>query len=233
MRSPRAASMPNAPSAGRLAGAARCRSALTPRRPGAACGCARWSPRSTGGASPAPTARASSRWRWRPTPSGNCAARAPMTSLRRLENKPLSGRGILVTRPAGQAQRLATLIEAAGGRPILFPAIEIEPLERALPPLEEFDLVVFVSPTAVQCAGARAKGSSVQVAAVGSGTRRELEAQGFTDVVAPGEGGDSEALLALAELQELEGRRILIIRGEGGRELLADTLASRGAEVEY
>jgi len=151
-----------------------------------------------------------------------------------LENRPLRGRGILVTRPAGQAQRLAALVEAAGGRAILFPAIEIEPLAQArLPSPADFDLVVFVSPTAVQCAAARIRGSGVRVAAVGSGTRRELEAHGFPEVVAPQDGADSEALLALAELQEVAGKRILIVRGEGGRELLADTLAARGAQVEY
>jgi len=150
-----------------------------------------------------------------------------------LDNRALRGRGILVTRPARQAQRLAALVEAGGGRAILFPAIEIEPLEGPLPPLEEFDLVAFVSPTAVQCAGARLKGSSVRVAAVGSGTRRELEAQGFTDVVAPRDGSDSEALLALPELQDVAGKRILIVRGEGGRELLAESLTARGGEVEY
>ena len=89
-------------------------------------------------------------------PSANCVARAPTTSFRRLENRPLRGRGILVTRPAGQAQRLAALVEAAGGRAILFPAIEIEPLAQArLPSPADFDLVVFVSPTAVQCAAAQ------------------------------------------------------------------------------
>ena len=150
-----------------------------------------------------------------------------------MKNRPLRDRGILVTRPARQAQRLAALVEAGGGRAILFPAIEIEPLEGPLPPLEEFDLVAFVSPTAVQCAGARLKGSSVRVAAVGSGTRRELEAQGFTDVVAPRDGSDSEALLALPELQDVAGKRILIVRGEGGRELLAESLTARGGEVEY
>ena len=150
-----------------------------------------------------------------------------------MDNRALRGRGILVTRPARQAQRLAALVEAGGGRAILFPAIEIEPLEGPLPPLEEFDLVAFVSPTAVQCAGARLKGSSVRVAAVGSGTRRELEAQGFTDVVAPRDGSDSEALLALPELQDVAGKRILIVRGEGGRELLAESLTARGGEVEY
>jgi uncharacterized protein HemX/uroporphyrinogen-III synthase len=151
-----------------------------------------------------------------------------------LERKPLQGRGIVVTRPAGQAERLAALVSAAGGRPFLFPAIEIERLpERPLPRLEEFNLAVFVSPTAVECGFERIKHAGVPVAAVGSGTRRALQALGAREVLAPENGADSEALLALPELHEVAGKRILIVRGEGGRELLADTLAARGARTEY
>jgi uncharacterized protein HemX/uroporphyrinogen-III synthase len=151
-----------------------------------------------------------------------------------LERKPLRGRGILVTRPAGQAERLAALVSAAGGRPFLFPAIEIERLPaRPLPGLDEFDLAVFVSPTAVDCAFERIKHAGVPVAAVGSGTRRALQALGAREVLAPESGADSEALLALPELHEVAGKRILIVRGEGGREVLADTFAARGARTEY
>jgi uncharacterized protein HemX/uroporphyrinogen-III synthase len=151
-----------------------------------------------------------------------------------LERKPLQGLGIVVTRPSGQAERLASLVSAAGGRPFLFPAIEIERLpERPLPRIEEFDLAVFVSPTAAECAFERIKRAGVAVAALGSGTRRALEALGAREVLAPENGADSEALLALPELHEVAGKRILIVRGEGGRELLADTLAARGARTEY
>jgi uroporphyrinogen III methyltransferase / synthase len=146
----------------------------------------------------------------------------------------LKDRGIVVTRPAGQAQRLAALLAAGGARPIVFPAIEIEPLpQAALPSLEGTHLVVFVSPSAVQVAAERIRGANVRVAAVGGGTRRELEAHGFTDVVAPADGADSEALLALPELQDMAGKRVLIVRGEGGREVLAESLAARGAQVDY
>jgi uncharacterized protein HemX/uroporphyrinogen-III synthase len=125
-------------------------------------------------------------------------------------------------------------VSAAGGRPLLFPALEIERLpERPLPRLEEFDLAVFVSPTAAECAFERIQRAGVPVAAVGSGTRRVLEALGAREVLAPESGADSEALLALPQLHEVAGKRILIVRGEGGRELLADTLAARGARTEY
>jgi uncharacterized protein HemX/uroporphyrinogen-III synthase len=150
-----------------------------------------------------------------------------------LESRPLQGRGILITRPAGQAERLVSLVEAAGGRPIAFPALEIEPLPELATPQGNFDLVIFVSPTAVQCSAGRMHDSGARVAAVGSGTRRELEAHGFHDVLAPQEGGESEALLALPELHDVAGKRVLIVRGEGGREALADTLGARGAQVEY
>ncbi|HKC30457.1 MAG TPA: uroporphyrinogen-III synthase, partial [Burkholderiales bacterium] len=143
----------------------------------------------------------------------------------------LEGRGILITRPRGQAQGLAKLIEAAGGRAILFPAIEIQdvPLRK----LAEFDLAIFVSPTAVKRALAAMKWPQrAKAAALGRGTQRELERHGIKGIIAPDSGADSEALLAVPELQRVAGRRIVILRGEGGRSLLGDTLAARGAHVE-
>jgi uncharacterized protein HemX/uroporphyrinogen-III synthase len=146
----------------------------------------------------------------------------------------LKDRGILVTRPAAQAERLAALLAAAGARPIVFPAIDIEPLApSAAPAAEGVDLVVFVSPTAAQIGSAHFRSAASAVAAVGSGTKRELEAQGFTNVLAPHGAADSEALLALSELQDMAGKRVLIVRGEGGREVLAESLAARGARVDY
>ncbi len=144
----------------------------------------------------------------------------------------LEGRGILITRPRGQAQGLAKLIEAAGGRAILFPAIEIQAVP--LPKLAEFDLAIFVSPTAVKRALAAMKWPQrAKAAALGRGTQRELERHGIKGIIAPDSGADSEALLAVPELQRVAGRRIVILRGEGGRSLLGDTLAARGAHVEY
>jgi uroporphyrinogen-III synthase len=72
-----------------------------------------------------------------------------------------------------------------------------------------------------------------RVAAVGAGTRRQLEKRGVTDVIAPSSGADSEALLAVPAMQEMKGKKVAILRGDGGRALLGETLAARGAHVEH
>ena len=119
----------------------------------------------------------------------------------------------------------------------LFPAIEIEDVAApaALERLNEFDLAIFVSPTAVAkvMPQVRAWPPKLRAAAVGAGTRRELERHGVAKVIAPQGGADSEALLATPELKRFNGERIVIFRGEDGRALLGDTLAARGASVEY
>lgn len=147
--------------------------------------------------------------------------------------KALAGRVVLVTRPREQATGLARAIEAAGGRAEIFPAIEIEdlPPPPLLERLADFDLAIFVSPTAVAKAMGHLGHLPTRAAAVGAGTRRELERHGVRDVMAPASGADSEALLA--ELDDVAGKRILILRGEGGRALLGDTLRARGATVQY
>ena len=149
----------------------------------------------------------------------------------------LKGLRILVTRPRAQAARLARLIEQSGGQAQLFPAIEIEdvPVPAALARLHEFDLAIFVSPTAVAKAMPHIKvwPERVRVAAVGAGTRRALEKHGIANVIAPTAGADSEALLATREVGDVAGKRIAILRGDGGRALLGDTFIERGANVEY
>ena len=148
---------------------------------------------------------------------------------------------MLVTRPREQAAALARLIEAQGARAILFPALEIRDvgdareLRALIERLHEFDRAVFVSPTAVQKA-LQLIGQwpeKVAVAALGQGTARELHRHGIAGVLVPRSGADSEALLASPELQQVAGLHIVIFRGAGGRELLGDTLAARGARIEY
>lgn len=158
--------------------------------------------------------------------------------------RPLAGRGIVVTRPALQATSLAEMIQSAGGRPILFPVLEIldtadlAPLIDAVDRLDRFDLAIFISPNAVlramnQVAARRSWPAGLRAAAVGKGSVKELKRFGITEVLVPTRSFDSEGLLALPELQQIDGWRVVIFRGDGGRELLGDTLARRGAEVEY
>jgi len=71
------------------------------------------------------------------------------------------------------------------------------------------------------------------MAAVGKGTAKALAELGMTDVLTPPSGADSEHLLALPQLRDMAGRSVILFRGEGGREALADTLADRGAQVTH
>jgi len=73
----------------------------------------------------------------------------------------------------------------------------------------------------------------LRAAAVGGGTAAALRARGIEQVLVPPVGGDSESLLALPAMQQVSGQRVLVFRGVGGREQLADTLRARGAHVEY
>ena len=157
--------------------------------------------------------------------------------------KSLAGKGIVVTRPVHQAAHLAGLIRAESGNPLLFPVIEIvglddtRPLLALIDRLDEFDWAVFVSPNAVMKAlslihARRTLPARVRFAAVGRGSVRELKLCGVTAVIAPAR-FDSEALLELPPMQDVTGKRIVIFRGEGGRDLLGDTLTARGAAVEY
>lgn len=160
---------------------------------------------------------------------------------------PLAGRGIVITRPDRQAAGLAALIDAAGGHALRYPTIDIEPLRTArldalLGRLADYDVLVFISRNAVEQGLARIRENGMAlspvpgrpvVAAIGAGTRRALEAEGFATVVAPEGPADSEALLAEPALANVSGKRIAVFRGEGGRETLAAGLRARGATVDY
>lgn len=159
-------------------------------------------------------------------------------------NRALAGRCIAVTRPAEQAEALCAAIVARGGRCLLHPLIDIAPVEDTAAliaqarRLADFALIFFVSPNAVrhglpllQAAGPLPP--SVQIATVGPGSAQALRAAGIEEVLVPQAGFDSEAVLALPAFQPeaVAGREVLILRGDGGRELLADTLRERGARV--
>lgn len=155
----------------------------------------------------------------------------------------LRGIGVLVTRPSGQAEPLCGLIAAQGGTAIRFPTISIVPVSdpvdarRHLQQIYGFQLIIFVSPNAVGYGLELMEGAEfsteTKVAAVGKGTARILTEKGIEVDILPRERFDSEALLSQPELTDVAGKRILIVRGKGGRNLLADTLRARGAAVEY
>ena len=157
---------------------------------------------------------------------------------------PLAGRGILITRPAGQSAALAAMVTENGGCPILFPVVEIADVEDSsaltatIDALDRYDLAIFVSPTAVDKGwnaihARRRLPRHIKVAALGHSSARALQRLGLDGVIAPPEGADSESLLAVAELQNVRSLRIVIFRGVGGRDLLRQTLISRGATVDY
>ncbi len=158
--------------------------------------------------------------------------------------KPLTGINILVTRPAHQAGNLVAGICAAGGNPVLFPVLEIRevkdprPLLDLIARLDEFDLAIFISPNAVNKAmnlilAQRMLPPGLRIAVVGQSSAKELKQFGISEVIVPTMRFDSEALLDIAELQQVKGKHVVIFRGDGGRELLGDTLVQRGATVEY
>lgn len=158
--------------------------------------------------------------------------------------KPLQGIGVLVTRPAHQADGLIQGIEAAGGRAWHMPTIEIAALDNPgaldalIDGLEQFDFAVFISPNAVHHGLAlvrarRAWPATVKLAGVGPGTAQALAELGHRDVLLPLTRFSSEGLLEREEFQRVAGKKIVIFRGHGGRELLATVLRERGARVEY
>jgi uroporphyrinogen-III synthase len=154
--------------------------------------------------------------------------------------KRLTGVGVLVTRPEHQAQHLCQLIEAEGGAAVRYPALDIKArpdraaVRAAIGPADRFDLFVFVSANAVRF-GADILGDrrDVRIAAIGQATAAALTAAGQRVSLMPEEGADSESLLALPQLADLGGQRVLIIKGSGGRELLFEAMTARGAQVQY
>jgi uroporphyrinogen-III synthase len=156
----------------------------------------------------------------------------------------LTGLNVVITRPRDQAVSLAQRIVQEGGHSILFPLLEISPIADPLPlhqlvsHLAEFNLAIFISPNAVrygmeaiQAVGALP--AALKIATVGQGSAKALRALDVAEIIAPQDKFDSEALLALPELQNVANWRVVIFRGEAGRELLGDTLKERGAYVEY
>lgn len=147
-------------------------------------------------------------------------------------NGPLAGCGVVVTRPAHQADELCAAIEAADGTALRFPTVAIRSHAAPAPPEGAVcDWLVFVSPNAVAHAGAW-RAVPARIAALGPATAAALTRSGrVVDVEAP-DGAGSEGLLADPRFAPPPGARVVIVRGIGGRELLADSLSAQGVSVE-
>jgi len=153
--------------------------------------------------------------------------------------RPLDGVQVVVTRPAHQAKGLMLKLADMGAEAKSFAVIDIEPIAGHEWPsfeMEQQQMLIFISQNAVIHFVASFNGEippSTQLVAVGAATAKCMKQHGlFPDIVAPPPAG-SESLLALAEMQMVTGCHVMIVRGEDGRELLAETLRERGAYVTY
>lgn len=156
---------------------------------------------------------------------------------------------LLVTRPAAQAADWVARLQAHGIEARALPLIGIgpprdaEPVHAAWRRLPHCRLVVFVSPNAAeQFFALRPDGivwpGGVQAGSPGPGTTRCLRALGvpaeaIVEPAADAPQFDSEALWARLATQDWRGAEVLVVRGEGGREWLADTLRAHGAQIGF
>lgn len=160
-----------------------------------------------------------------------------------VDSMPLEGLRIAVTRPSGQAAALIERVRAAGGEAVILPLLEIVPPATPLHAADlrermtRADIILFISPSSVRMTlnllPAEEWPAAPRLAAIGQGTARALRSHGHEHVLTPESGADSEALLAHPAFADVSGQTILLVRGEGGRPLLADTLTARGAHVEH
>jgi uroporphyrinogen-III synthase len=152
---------------------------------------------------------------------------------------------VVITRPLAQAAPLAQRVAALGRQTVLFPLLEIHPLpdttplHAALNDLRSYAMAAFVSPNAIDAVFAilRDWPPEVPLAVMGEGSRIALARHGVTPdnavIISPHDTDrtDSQTLLAALDVASLRGKRVLILRGETGRELLADALREAGVGV--
>lgn len=158
----------------------------------------------------------------------------------------LKGKKILVTRPKEQAENLCRLIEEEDGIAIRLPVIDIQPVPDApglrafLSKISSYDIGIFVSQNAVTRTLELLNKDfhalhDLRIVAIGKSTARLLKQAGITNVEYSETVASSETLLELPVLSNhhLKGAKVIIFRGIGGREFLADRLSERGAYVDY
>ena len=156
----------------------------------------------------------------------------------------LLNKNIWLTRPAGQISELGKALEELGAHVFAFPLLTICPRipttadKQRVMNLDQYDLVFFVSTNAARIGLDIIAGYWPQYPAhilnfaVGPSTAAEIASYGLT-VCYPQDRTDSEAMLELPQLQDITGKKALIVRGVGGREIMAQGLLARGASVDY
>lgn len=152
----------------------------------------------------------------------------------------LNGLSVLITRPRDQAESVAAYIVEKGGSPLIFPTLDIVPIEpdggwdRVCAALQQADIAVFTSANAVRqvMSQSLALEGHCQFAAIGVATQTALADYGVVCDWLPMRDYRSEGLLELPVFQAVQGSKILLFAGEGGREYLEDVLTERGALVE-
>lgn len=162
--------------------------------------------------------------------------------------KPMSDQSLttiraLVTRPREQAEALAEAIRSRKGQAWTLPMLEIVPtpetqaMRDTVMSLDQFNRVIVISRHAahfgMECIETFWPQLPIALDwyAIGKSTGSALEAFDV-HATSPDTGSDSESLLGLEAFHRVHGDKILIIKGEGGREKLEQTLAARGAQVE-
>jgi uroporphyrinogen-III synthase len=157
----------------------------------------------------------------------------------------LRGQVILNTRPVHQLAGLSASLEHNGAQVLSFPVIDIVLSDdsalrnRLALEIAQYDILLFVSRNAVDGAFAYIDAPQLNPAAafgvIGEATHRALAAKvtHLDSCLVAGEPYNSEALLEADLLQQVAGRRVLIFRGQQGRNLLGDELVARGAMVDY
>ena len=160
----------------------------------------------------------------------------------------LSGLIVLITRPSNQVDTLRREIESGGAKVLSLPLIEIKALNgvQAIQDIKDkvlqldcYQSLIFVSNNAVSFGGEVINDYwpqfplGVDVIAVGPTTAEAASERFACEVAQPSNGMTSEDILRLPQLHDVSGQKIGIVRGQGGRDLLADTLRERGAIVDY
>ena len=155
-----------------------------------------------------------------------------------MNSRNINGCQVLVTRPAHLAADLVDALRGEGCRVTVFPVISVEAkpdseLRLQMQNIPDPDVIVFVSRNAVRFGLAATAGYRAKIAAIGPATAAELEQANRTADLVPEQGSDSESLLRHPALQDVAGQNVLIVRGQDGRDFLANQLRERGARVDY